>query len=79
MRIISIGSNMTEVDTGHALILISYSTPVAARVGGKPLRTEKKHSKTTTHHINKWLNGSHAEYAPQQFFDSLLENAYGDA
>lgn len=77
MRVVNIGSNMTEVDTGRALILISYSTPVAARVNGKLLRTAQAHSKTTTRHINKWLAGNKAELAPQQFFNELLETAYG--
>ena len=77
MRVVNIGSNMTEVDTGSALILVSYSTPVAASISGSFIRTAKKHSNTTTRHINKWLAGCAAEVVPQKTLDALLWNANG--
>jgi hypothetical protein len=41
-----------------AEIFFSYETPVAAFVPGRGfIRTETKHSVTTSQHINKWLNG----------------------
>lgn len=73
MRVVNIGSNMTEVDTGSALILVSYSTPVAASISGSFIRTAKKYSQTTTRHINKWLAGAHATEVEQRFLNALLE------
>lgn len=77
MRVRVIGSNMSEVETKRGRILISYSTPVSAFIYGEApgkgcYRTEKFWSKTTSKHINKWLNGSVAEEKPQEFFDNLV-------
>ncbi|TVM02977.1 MAG: hypothetical protein CV087_07460 [Candidatus Brocadia sp. WS118] len=73
MRVKGIGSNQTEITKSNGdSILVSYSTPVAANVGGKFYRTEKKWSKTTSKHINAWLYGAKAEEKPQSFFDNLL-------
>ena len=57
MKVQSIGSNQTEVTLADGtVVLISYSTPVAALVPGKGwIRTAKKWSATTTKHINAWL------------------------
>ena len=79
---------MTELEFGDGtLVLISYETPVAARVfefasennGCALFRTSKKWSATTTKHINKWLRSNFSEDAPkragevpQEFFDNLL-------
>lgn len=72
IRIRSIGSNQTELNTSHARILFSYETPVAAYVLGEGwFRTEEFHSVTTSKHINKWLDGRDAEKKPQSFFDEL--------
>ena len=89
MKVKNIGSNMTEVslDGGDTLVLISYETPVAARVfefasennGCALFRTSKKWSATTTRHINKWLRNTFSDERakragemPQEFFDNLL-------
>lgn len=72
MKVENIGSNMTEVKTKKGTILVSYSTPVAARINGKYYRTSKKWSSTTSKHINQWLDGAKAEEKPQSFFDNLL-------
>ena len=63
MKINNVGSNMTELVTNSgAVILFSYSTPVAALLpSGQYIRTEKKYSVTTTRHINKWLQGVSAD------------------
>lgn len=76
LRVKNIGSNMTEVRTKEARILISYETPVAAFIEspGGYVRTSKKWSVTTTKHINKWLNGCHAIETNQSFFDGLLDS-----
>ena len=56
----------------HATILFSYSTPVAADIEDKLYKTSKKHSVTTSKHINKWIGSMNAQEMPQEFFDHLL-------
>ena len=89
MKVKNIGSNMTEIELPDGtLVLVSYETPVAARVfalaaendGVALARTSKKWSATTTRHINKWLRANFSEEAPkrarempQEYFDNLLE------
>ena len=80
MNLTPIRANMTEVSIGNLVILFSYKTPVASmdrsewvltgRV--KYFRTAKKHSVTTTRHINQWLNGEKAEERKQEYFDNLM-------
>lgn len=57
MIVQQIGSNMTELMLADGTeILISYTTPVAARIPGRGwVRTAHKWSVTTSKHINKWL------------------------
>ena len=57
MIVQQIASNQTELMLADGTeVLISYVTPVAARIPGKGwVRTSYKWSKTTTRHINKWL------------------------
>lgn len=58
MKINTIGSNQTQLTLGDGtVIFFSYDTPVAAWVFGRGyLRTNKFWSKTTSGHINKWLD-----------------------
>lgn len=71
MKLTPIGQNQSEVEVNGSVVFFSYKTPVAARVGGKLYRTDKKWSVTTSRHINKWLDGATAEEKPQEFFDKL--------
>ena len=73
-KVKNIGSNQTEIHKADgAVILVSYSTPVAAQLaGGGFVRTAEKFSNTTTRHINKWLSGINAEEVPQSQLDSML-------
>ena len=74
---------MTEVslDGGDTLVLISYETPVAARVfefasennGCALFRTSKKWSATTTRHINKWLRSNFSEDASKRAGGPVVE------
>ncbi len=76
-----LGSNQTEVKLPNGdKVLISYSTPVAACLIGVYYRTSKKHSATTTKHINKWIKESPVTgdkvadiIMDQDFFDGILE------
>lgn len=57
MSLSPIASNMTEVEIGDKTILFSYKTPVAYHQAGVGyFKTNKYWSKTTSRHINKWLN-----------------------
>lgn len=69
-----VASNMTLVDTDSYIVLFSYSTPVASFDKSKYqfYKTNKKWSKTTTRHINKWIDGVQAIEQPQTYFDNLL-------
>ena len=75
MKLIPVASNMTtiETDNGYAVVLFSYSTPVAAKIGDDYFKTSKTWSNTTTRHISKWLDGKDAYTMYQEFFDELLE------
>lgn len=71
MQINPIAPNMTEVEIGGATILFSYKTPVAARVGNKYYKVNKRYSATTSRHVSKWLAGVDAEPVSPDFFDEL--------
>lgn len=73
MKLKPIASNMTEVTTQKAIVLFSYQTPVAACIadGSGFVRTADHYSKTTTRHINKWLDGAKARTVPQSDIDAL--------
>jgi len=46
---------------------------VAAQLAqGGFVRTETKYSRTTSKHINQWLDGAKAETVPQATIDALL-------
>jgi hypothetical protein len=74
MNLVPIKANMTELNLHHGLtVLFSYRTPVAAIVPGLGrFKTSHYWSRTTTRHINAWLNGAAAEEKPQEYFDTLI-------
>ena len=73
MKLTPIKSNMTEVELPSGTkILFSYKTAVACKhENGHTYRTEKFWSKTTSKHLNLWLDGSGYELVPQSFLDSM--------
>ena len=74
MKLNVIGANQTLVHLPVGSILFSYETPVAAYVSGRGyVRTAEKFSKTTSKHINQFLNGANAEVVPQSEIEDLLE------
>lgn len=76
MKIQPIGTNQTLliVETG-VVVFVSYETPVAAFIPSDGyLRSAKFHSKTTSRHINKWLDGIEADTKPQEYFDTLYKD-----
>lgn len=72
MRLIVQGPNQTVVMLRGESILFSYETPVAAYIGGVYYVTDKKHSNTTTRHINRWVDGEKCIHKPQEFFNDLV-------
>jgi hypothetical protein len=75
MKLKNIGSNMTELHTEDgAVVLFSYSTPVAAQLkNGGFVRTNESYSRTTTRHINKWLDGRYALAVDQREINAIAE------
>ena len=60
MKIIKHGNNQTVIVTKDGReILVSYSTPVAMFDGNNILRTNKRHSVTTSKHIASWIHSEH--------------------
>lgn len=57
MKLNPVGSNQTEVEReGGVTVFYSYQTPVAAFVPGKgALVTNKRYSKTTSRHVNQFV------------------------
>ncbi len=75
MKLRKIGPNTTEITTSRgAIVLYSYSTPVAAfpNDGRTALRTNRHYSKTTSKHINQWLGSSGASLVDQSVIDALV-------
>lgn len=85
MRLNAVGRNQTVVETEYTRVLFSYNTPVAAfvkkdfvmlRLLGLPpqvyIKTSTFHSRTTSKHINAFLDGAEATPVPQSFLDGLV-------
>lgn len=75
MRLTPKGNNQNEVEISpDVTVLFSYKTPVAAHVTGRGyIKTEKFWSKTTSRHVNSWLEGVTASTVPQAYLDNLCE------
>ena len=57
MKLLKFGPNMTELQYADGLrVLVSYETPVAARLeDGEYVRAKRFVSRSTNHHIAKWI------------------------
>ena len=75
MDISRIGNNQTVIDLSDYIVLISYSTPVAARQKdtGDEYVTETRWSNTTTRHIRKWCQTDNPVRMPQEWFEKKLQ------
>ena len=74
MKLTPLGANQTEVSINNGTqIFFSYRTPVAAYLPDKGyVRTERFWSKTTSRHINKWLdNVNNVSEVSQSVLDNL--------
>ena len=73
MELIILGPNQTWLRLSNGdEILFSYTTPVAGYFEGLFVRTSKFHSRTTSHHINAYLEGRHAVEIAQEALDSIV-------
>ncbi len=74
MKIKQLGSNQVEVVIpGKARVLFSYNTPVAAFIEGRGwVKTNRFYSKTTSKHINEYLQGLEYETIEQSELDELV-------
>jgi hypothetical protein len=75
MKVLQLGSNRTQVhkdsaEHGEMTILYSYTTPVAVKILStqEVYRTSAWFSKTTTRHINKWL-----EFTPESQINEMSQ------
>ena len=76
MHIKPIGANQTEVTLANgSIVLFSYETPVAcySNDDGKYYKTNMKWSKTTSKHINAWVDTTWVNIKPQEFFNELVK------
>ena len=74
MKLTPIAANQNEVSINDGTqIFFSYRTPVAAYLPSKGyVRTERFWSKTTSRHINKWLQGvNNVSEVSQTVLDNL--------
>ena len=74
MKLTPIAANQTEVSINDGTqIFFSYRTPVAAYLPERGyVRTERFWSKTTSRHINKWLQGvNNVSEVSQTVLDNL--------
>lgn len=76
MNLTQIGANQTMITTSTGTqVFFSYNTPVAACLPGVGyVVTDKKHSVTTSKHVNAWA-GKGCATRPQSFFDDLVKTA----
>lgn len=77
MKLTPIKANMTELDLGNGVtVLFSYKTPVAYVSNGGEFVTRQYYSRTTTKHINSWLQSRgcfEAIKVDQSEIDSLVK------
>lgn len=75
MKLCEIGPNQIVMIVRGNYVLCSYNIPVAAHVPSIGyFRTTKKFSKTTTRHINNWLDGINALCVTQDSIESLAKD-----
>ena len=73
MKLKRISANETEIKFNEKVtVFFSYDTPVAAKAGVRYYRPEKKHSATTSKHLNRWLEDVKCVLKPQSWFDNHI-------
>lgn len=73
MKLHQIAPNRTELILANGtIVFFSYDTPVCVDTGEEILRTETKHSVTTSKHINAWLEGRKTRLVSQNEIDKFV-------
>ena len=74
MKLTPIAANRTQLNLNDGTeVFFSYKTPVAARLSTyRYIRTATNWSRTTSRHINQWLEGVTAEVVDQSILDNLV-------
>lgn len=68
-----IGPNQTEVHVGEKVLFFSYNTLVAVYTRfGECFRTNEKHGRTTSKHLNNWCPDN-AAFADPETLQKLAE------
>lgn len=74
MKVRIVGPNQTEVILSDRSLFFSYETLVGLRLSGVGyFRTSTKYSKTTSRHVNQWLDGVAAKEVEQDELEQLAE------
>jgi len=86
MKLIPIGPNQTELHLNNGtIVLFSYKTPVAANLvmpvsSAWPdsreyffIKTKEHYSKTTSKHVNQWLENKKVLTVEQSVLDNLVK------
>ena len=74
MKLTPIAANQTQLNLNDGTeVFFSYKTPVAAKLPNYDyIRTATNWSRTTSKHINQWLEGVSAQTVDQQVLDNLV-------
>ena len=74
MKVINLGANKTQLNLNDGTeVFVSYETPVAAKLPNyEYIRTATYYSKTTSKHINEWLEGVTVKEVDQEFISNLV-------
>lgn len=81
MQLKKLGPNETQITQPNGyLVLYSYNTPVAVHhlTSHQEWRTSKKHSVTTSKHINKWCKADAVEVT-QETLEKIITLGYNEA
>lgn len=75
MKVRILGPNQTELTYSDGTqVFFSYETPVAVFIPGYGYKqTATKWSRTTSRHVNKWLDGVKAPAVEQEMIDKHAE------
>ena len=73
MELRVVGPNQTEIELSDgSRFLFSYNTLVAAYLVGRGyVKSKRFYSKTTSSHVNSWIDGAFVDVVDQEAFDNL--------
>ena len=75
MKLKTLANNQTIVELPNGIeLFFSYQTPVAGRDAHGYFKTSRYYSRTTTRHINAYLDGRNAREMSQETIDGISIN-----